>query len=225
MQENIKIVKTEDGSCTLYLQSMDETYHSTHGALGESLHVYIKNGLEKLKDRKELNILEIGFGTGLNALLTLDHQQKQQHINYYTIEPFPLDGETLKLYYQQFVEPPFHLDLLADMAGAHPGLALQLTPEFSFCLLQKTLQSVQVADVHQKAFDLVYYDAFGPSKQPEMWEIETVRKATDMIASKGILSTYCAQGQFKRNLKSLGLEVENPEGAMGKRQMTVAIKS
>ncbi len=223
MQSKVQVVRTTDGSCTLYLGDLDETYHSTHGAMAESLHVYITNGLLKLKEKQEVNILEIGFGTGLNTLLTLEHMPQQQHINYYAVEPYPLDAETIHDYYAQFERKPESFSCLEKLFQA-PFSLKPITENFSFCMVNKTLQSLDANDVQGVKFDLVYYDAFGPSKQQEMWTLETLKKATDLMSVGGILCTYCAQGQFKRNLKTLGLSVENPEGPWGKREMTVGRK-
>jgi tRNA U34 5-methylaminomethyl-2-thiouridine-forming methyltransferase MnmC len=224
MPGKVQIIRTTDGSCTLYLEDLNETYHSTHGALAESLHVYIANGLRKLSWKRDVNILEIGFGTGLNALLSIDHMDAKQHINYYTVEPYLLDTETILDYYGKFENKPDSFYLLEKLLQAPFNKLRPVTGNFNFCLLDKTLQTLEAKDVHYTKFDLVYYDAFGPSKQAEMWTTAAIQKATDLMAGQGMLTTYCAQGQFKRNLKALGLSVENPVGALGKREMTVGRK-
>jgi tRNA U34 5-methylaminomethyl-2-thiouridine-forming methyltransferase MnmC len=218
-----RIIRTADGSCTLYREDIDETYHSVHGALAESTHVYIENGLLALKEKKEIHILEIGFGTGLNALLTLDHAAEGQVIHYYSLEPFPVEGDTMLEYYNQFAIKPVSLPSLGKMI-ASGGLTVEIRPGFDFCLLDKTLQSLDQDDVDGLRFDLVYYDAFGPSKQADMWTFDTLNKAVDLMKTGGILTTYCSQGQFKRNLKELGMQVKNPKGPAGKREMTVGVK-
>lgn len=223
MSPGTQIIRTADGSCTLYREDLDETYHSIHGALAESIHVYIDNGLARLKSEKDIHILEIGLGTGLNALLTMDHAEEGQNIHYYSIEPFPVDAEIIMDYYKQFAIKPINYPSLEKMLASN-GSPVQIRPGFDFCLLNKTLQSLQANDVKDIRFDLVYYDAFGPSKQAEMWTVETLKNAVDLMKTGGILTTYCSQGQFKRNLKSLGLQIENPKGPMGKREMTVGTK-
>ncbi len=224
MPANPEIIKTSDGSYTIYLPDMQETYHSRHGAMAESLHVYIRNGLDRLKDKSHVNILEVGFGTGLNALLTIDHKLASQSITYYSIEPFPLEDDMMQAYYHGFEQQPESLDQLQAMLQRPRGSLHTIKEGFDFCLIQNTLQELSPQLVHHLEFDLLYYDAFGPSKQKDMWTLEMLKKATDMLRSGGILCTYCAQGEFKRNLKQLGFSVENPEGPLGKRQMTVATK-
>lgn len=228
--EGLQIRKTEDGSATLYSADLDETYHSVHGAMGESLHVYIDNGLKQVPAGiQELNILEIGFGTGLNALLSLDHQPAGMHINYFTIEPFPLSSDLMQAYYSHFSQRPESLPLLDMMCSDAAESLCTLRPGFRFKRISKMLQDIQANDLCDAnglllAPALVYYDAFAPSKQAAMWSLETLTKATELMLPGGILSTYCAQGQFKRNLRSIGFHIESPPGAYGKRQMTVATK-
>src|SRR5687768_11279218 len=154
MPERMKIIRTADGSCTLYRQDLDETYHSIHGALAESMHVYIENGLARLALEKDVHILEIGFGTGLNALLTMEHAAEGQNIYYNSIEPFPVDLETINTYYEQFEVKPVDLHSLDKML-ATDGTVVELRPGFNFCLLNKTLQSLHANDLGHKRFDLV----------------------------------------------------------------------
>jgi tRNA U34 5-methylaminomethyl-2-thiouridine-forming methyltransferase MnmC len=228
--DQIQIRATEDGSATLYNAELDETYHSVHGALGESLHVYIENGLKKIPaELKEVNILELGFGTGLNALLTLDHQPAELQINYFTLEPYPIPLSLMQAYYSRFSVKPASLPLLEHMCSEAAESLCTLRPGFRFKRIPKMLQNLQASDLsgaegNLHAPGLIYYDAFAPSKQAGMWTIETLSRATDLMPAGGILSTYCAQGQFKRHLRTLGFQIESPPGAYGKRQMTVATK-
>lgn len=225
MAPDVKILKTSDGSSTLYLEELQETYHSVHGALSESLHVYIKHGLDLLpQDLEHIRILEIGFGTGLNVLLTLDHIQVSKTIDFYSIEPYPLDQSLLDEYYKGFDQKPASLGLLSRLTGASAGSSQEIRPGFNFCLVNKKLQELGEQDAKGIQFDLVYYDAFAPSRQPEMWSKEMLAIVTKRMKEGGILATYCAQGQFKRHLRELGLEVSNHPGANGKREMTTARK-
>jgi tRNA U34 5-methylaminomethyl-2-thiouridine-forming methyltransferase MnmC len=224
MPNKVEIRKTEDGSCTLYMPALDETYHSCHGAIAESVHVYIRNGLERMASIASLTILEIGFGTGLNALLTLDNIPKGQKIRYYAVEPYPIATEMILEYYAQFDSRPQSYSSIVKLLGSNTGILTEINDQFSFCFLNKDLKSLDVQDLDGQLANLVYYDAFGPSKQPEMWTQEAIGKVAAMMCDQAILCTYCAQGQFKRNLKSSGFSVENPEGALGKRQMTVATR-
>jgi tRNA U34 5-methylaminomethyl-2-thiouridine-forming methyltransferase MnmC len=219
----MQIIATSDGSNTLFHEQLDETYHSVHGALGESLHVYINNGLKRVSPNlKVINILEIGFGTGLNALLSIDHQAPDTDINYYSIEAYPLSEELLNKYYQGFSEKPKSLEAL------HKIIQIQgmqtINEHFEFKLIESKLEDLLVEKYTFPAFDLVYFDAFAPSKQPEMWSLDILKKVSDLMADNGLFVTYCSQGQFKRNLKELGFEIDCPPGPFGKREITVAKK-
>jgi tRNA U34 5-methylaminomethyl-2-thiouridine-forming methyltransferase MnmC len=219
----MQIIATSDGSNTLFHESLDETYHSVHGALGESLHVYINNGLKRLPlDLKTINVLEIGFGTGLNSLLSMDHQAPGTKIKYYSIEAFPLSEDLLNKYYQGFSEKPKSLAALPKLI--HSQSLQSINEQFNFMLIESKLEDLQVHEQSFPAFDLVYFDAFAPSKQPEMWTIDILKKVSDAMAENGLFVTYCSQGQFKRNLKEIGFEIDNPPGPFGKREITVAKK-
>ena len=219
----MQIIATSDGSNTLFHEVLDETYHSVHGALGESLHVYINNGLKRVSPNlKTINILEIGFGTGLNALLSIDHQAPNTKINYYSIEAFPLSEELLNKYYQGFSEKPKSLDSLHKLIQTQ-GMQT-INEHFEFKLIESKLEDLQVEKHDFPSFDLVYFDAFAPSKQPELWTLEILRTVTNLMAEEALFVTYCSQGQFKRNLKELGFEIDCPPGPFGKREITVAKK-
>jgi tRNA U34 5-methylaminomethyl-2-thiouridine-forming methyltransferase MnmC len=202
----IKIITTSDGSHSLLNEELDETYHSRHGAIQESLHVFIKNGLEFFP-KDEVNVFEVGFGTGLNALLTAQSRKK---IDYTTIEPFPLPEEIFALLNY---EPR---ELLLQL---HRNPDLQ-TANFKFKKLYTTLGSVQLDQV----YDIIYFDAFAPSKQPAMWEFPMIEKVCNALTPGGLFVTYCAKGQLKRDLKSLGLEVETLAGPPGKKEMVRGTK-
>jgi len=223
--DNYQFVKTKDGSCTLISSHLDDTYHSINGALNESLHVYINNGIDRIKENQQtINILEVGLGTGLNALLTMDYAPNNI-INYIAIEPFPLSLEVLKTYYDGFEILPKSIDNLPKLANLESNKWYAVTPTFNLCLVQDTLQNLGseiYANLFSEKIDIVYYDAFAPCKQPEMWDIDVLKKAVDVLKPNGFLTTYCAQGQFKRNLKSLGLRIECTKGPEGKREMTIA---
>lgn len=229
MQDTVvEFLKTRDGSQTIYLKHLDETYHSINGAFSESLHVYIINGFKLLNpDLKEITIMEIGFGTGLNALLTMDYMLPNQVVNYIAFEPFPLSNSTLQDYYKGFPTLPRNIDFIESLASVTCNQWHAITPNFNFCLLKAELQSNHPEFnelINKGKVDLIYYDAFAPAKQAEMWTEETIKFAVDYLKEGGILTTYCAQGQFKRNLKSLGMRVESVNGPIGKREMTVAYK-
>jgi tRNA U34 5-methylaminomethyl-2-thiouridine-forming methyltransferase MnmC len=205
----MQIIATSDGSNTLFHQALDETYHSIHGALGESMHVYINNGLKKVStELSTINILEIGFGTGLNALLSLDHLPPNTVVNYFSIEAFPLTKDLLTNYYHGFAEKPKSMPLLPLFLEAE--MLKSITSQFNFKLIPEKLENVNCNLQEFPAFDLVYYDAFAPSKQPEMWSFDLLKKVTYLMSEGGLFVTYCSQGQFKRNMKELGFELDCP---------------
>lgn len=215
----IEILKSSDGSHTLYLPEMDETYHSRHGAVQEALHVFIQNGLlKKAEQQKEIRILEIGWGTGLNSLLT--YKVAKEHnlkIHYTGIEKFPVPKEVLsKLNYTEWNED----DYLNKAYSAEWERSVQLYENFT---LEKL--ACDVLDLNfTEAFDLIYFDAFGPRAQCEMWEKEVfdiIYKATKF---GGVFVTYCAKGQVRRDLQEVGFSMERLPGPPGKREMLRGIK-
>lgn len=220
MNSNAQTVVTADGTVTLYLPDVDETYHSVHGALTESLHVYIGAGLEALKGKAEIRVLEIGFGTGLNALLSLQFSQKNnQRISYFTIEKFPLPEQ---LYAQ--LEYGLHCNAVSEFEFLHTAewdKSLTINPFFT---LTKIKGSAEEMALDTDSFDLIFYDAFAPRVQPELWTTERFECMFALLRCGGILVTYCAKGEVKRNLKSAGFRVESLPGPPGKREMTRAVK-
>lgn len=220
-----KIIVTEDGSHTLYLEDIKETYHSFHGALQESNHVFIEAGLNyvlNMTGNRLINILEIGFGTGLNALLTvLNVLEKDCSVNYHSLEPFPLDLNLIKnLNYPGLLNKKHEAGLFLNLHTCEWGKSVAITANFSLYKQKITLQDYQPAS----SFQLIYFDAFAPGKQSELWTLEIVKKVTDLLEPEGVLVTYCAKGQFKRDLAGLGLNVETLPGPPGKKEMVRAIK-
>jgi len=228
-----QLIKTNDGSFTLYNAVLDETYHSVNGALTESLHVFIKNGLlYRPFEQNEIHILEVGFGTGLNALLTLEHKPINRKIYYTAVEPYPLKVEENIAYFEHFETAPKKLNALPSMLQNRGNDFTEIESGFYFSLLTQKIQSINKADhlikysqldVLFEGFDLVYFDAFAPQKQSEMWDLGNLLSISEQMSKKSLLTSYCAQGQFKRNLKSLGFNVIGVEGPPGKREMTIAL--
>lgn len=221
----VEIIETRDGSSSLYLPEMNETYHSTHGAIAEAYYVFIKNGLEhylSTNQNSSINILEIGFGTGLNALITANIAEIQNiSINYFSLEPYPLDLAIIdKLNYTTQLKN-FESTILFEKI--HNSKWEQLNQINEYFSLSKV--KTQLLDFNSNInFDLIYFDAFAPSKQPEMWEICIFEHLSKMMNNKSQLITYCAQGQFKRNLKSTGFEVITLPGPPPKKEMVRGIK-
>lgn len=219
----IKIITTEDGSHSLFDEELNETYHSTRGAQGESLHVFIKEGLEHWRSRNEsdeIRILEVGLGTGLNAFLTaLFAEETGQKIHFSSLEPFPIGNDI----YEQlnFHQTEKERDLLLEIHYCEWSQGISLTPNFGFFKTQTKLEEFE----SDESFDVIYFDAFAPSKQPEVWSMENLEKCHSLLEKGGVLTTYCAQGQFKRNLAEAGFYVETLKGAMGKKEMVRGVKN
>tara|TARA_Y100001972_G_scaffold128989_1_gene193249 strand:+ start:1349 stop:2011 length:663 start_codon:yes stop_codon:yes gene_type:complete len=211
----VRLITTQDGSSSLYLPSLDETYHSTRGALGESIHVYIENGINTLTNT-EIKLLEVGFGTGLNALLTYQFALKKQvNVSYHTLEPFPLAKEIYEnLGYARAGDEQEIFEKMHAMTKGNQ----RLTPFFDFHRYHQSLENFSP----DLTFDIIYFDAFAPSKQPDIWAKENLSKCLELLAPGGIMVTYCAQGQFKRDLATIGFQVEVLPGGMGKKEMVRA---
>jgi len=222
----LQFIVTGDGSHSLLNTDLNETYHSVHGAVRESLHVFIKNGLEYCFQKgqpQEINILEIGFGTGLNALLTLRQSQDSKvKIRYVSIEAFPVSLEIVtQLSYPIDLPFPNSIGLFQSLHQARWNEAVTILPDF---ILEKRKTTLQELEFEKHQFDLVYFDAFAPNKQPEMWHPTMLAKTAKALKDGGIFVTYCAKGQLKRDLKSVGLVVESLAGPPGKREMVRATK-
>jgi tRNA U34 5-methylaminomethyl-2-thiouridine-forming methyltransferase MnmC len=220
---DVKIILTADGSHSLLNTTLNETYHSVHGAVQESNHVFIKNGLEFFCHRSTpalIDIFEMGFGTGLNAWLTAKYgTQVNRHINYTSLELFPLPEEIWRqLNYAGRDDSRLLFDQLHQAPWTKKTL---IQPNFSLHKINAALTDVSFEDA---SFDLVYFDAFAPSKQPDLWHFSVLEKIVLTLRSGGIFVTYCAKGQLKRDLKSIGLSVETLPGPPGKKEMVRALK-
>ncbi len=220
---SLAIIKTSDGSDSLLNVELNETYHSVHGAIQESEHVFINAGLRYLLEKRNLprfNILEIGLGTGLNAVLTGQVLHDTRHMVHYTsIEAHPLEKEIWSaLNYGSHLHAE---EFFKELHETPWDTSVQLWPNFSLLKRKITLQQ---AALPKEQYNLVYFDAFAPSKQPEMWTMEMLEKITLSLHPTGIFVTYCAKGQLKRDLKKLGLIVETLPGPPGKMEMVRAIK-
>lgn len=223
MNSNEYIRQTHDGSFTLYSPIFKETYHSIHGALQESQHVYIENGL-KLIGKKEINILEVSFGTGLNTWLTAKTNENiSKTINYTCIEPFPITYKIAKNYISKFENLTIKdRELFLFLHKVEWGRGISLGNNFNLLKLKLDLSSYKP---NPSEFDLIYYDAFSPNSQAEMWKTKHFIKLFDSLMPDGILVTYCAKGQLKRDLSSCGFEVNTVQGPPNKREMIVAKKN
>jgi len=208
---------TEDGSHTIYLPEMDEHYHSIHGAIQESMHIYIQEGLFQTP-KKEISILEIGFGTGLNAYLTYCYaKQMKIKVNYYSLEKYPLtESEFMRLNYPDTIFPEFAF-IFEQMHRQVWNFPFEISPEFQLHKIQADLLTFQFDSV--PLFDLVYYDAFAPGKQPEMWSDEVLQKVSASVKADGLLVTYCAKGTVRRAFQAAGFIMERLPGPIGKKEI------
>lgn len=218
-----ELVQTADGSTTIYLPEWNEHYHSSHGALQEAQHVFIQHGLNAMTC-DYITIFEMGFGTGLNALLTYFAAEKRnQYIHYIGLEAFPPSHEELEaMNYSQFTANPEALEVYRMLHETAYGNPQSLTEHF---VLEKIEATLEETDFSKETIDLIFYDAFGPRVQPHLWTLEIFQKLYSWLSPGGMLVTYCAKGQVKRDLKEAGFKVEALPGPPGKREMTRAIKS
>ncbi|MFY9151400.1 MAG: tRNA (5-methylaminomethyl-2-thiouridine)(34)-methyltransferase MnmD [Prolixibacteraceae bacterium] len=213
---------TEDGSHTIYLPELDEHYHSIHGAIQESQHIYINQGLLQVQ-KTEINILEIGFGTGLNAYLTYCHSHNRIKVHYYSLEKFPLTvQEYSKLNYPETLFPE-NQSVFELMHQSDWDSEAAISKDFKLIKLRADLLSFKFDPLPQ--FDLVYYDAFAPVKQPEMWTDELLEKVANSVKKDGIFVTYCAKGSVRRALIGFGFHMERIPGPIGKKEILRGKKS
>lgn len=217
-------VTTADGSKTLYHAEVGEHYHSKHGAFQESQHVFVKSGLQfflEKENKSSVSVLEVGFGTGLNFLLTADYcMQNHIHLDYCGIEAYPLDLATLqRLGYEMYVQDR----VWNDFTYNYPK-ALVERVHLNDCV-DLQIAHTKVLDFEiGKCFDVVYFDAFAAVHQPEMWDDTTLAHVTRFLNPGGVFVTYAITGNLKRSMKALGFTIEKAPGAAGKREMLRAVK-
>lgn len=223
----LELQTTEDGSHTLHSPTFEATYHSTHGAIQEAEVVFINAALNYQLEQKKssLNILEIGFGTGLNALMTyLATAEGNTNIYYEGWEAYPVGLELASnTNYCNLLNSTTEdeVTFLEMHQGYNQIKQLRTTPNFEFLLKKEFFEAIEA----KEKFDIIYQDAFAPGIQAELWEEHFLQKLYNALKNGGILTTYCAKGSFKRALKALGFEVEALAGPKGKREMTRAHKS
>ncbi|HNT49695.1 MAG TPA: tRNA (5-methylaminomethyl-2-thiouridine)(34)-methyltransferase MnmD [Cyclobacteriaceae bacterium] len=219
--QSIKLITTNDGSHSLLNTELDETYHSRHGARQESEYVFIEHGLNywiNCNQQNHIRILEVGLGTALNAWLTLCAPNVQAlTLQYFAIEKFPLPAEV----WQHLNYATTHRELFEKIHSSPWNSWQSILPTAHLFKCENSLQDCSIPDLK---FDLIYYDAFAPNKQPDMWAFNVLEKVVQCLAPGAVFVTYCAKGQLKRDLKNLGLQVESLPGPPGKREMVRAIK-
>lgn len=222
MKKVNRLHNTDDASHTLFNIELGEYYHSTYGAIQESEHVFIQSGLDLfVKHNSTINIFEVGFGTGLNALLCLDWAEKNKiKIQYQAVELYPITVEQAKeLNYPGLLNISDNIFLKMHKI---PEKRLILSEHFS---LQKHLVALLDLELMSNHFDLIFFDAFSPDVQPEMWTVEVFSKIAFSMKRGGVLTTYSCKGIVKRALKSAGFEIEKLPGPKGKREILRGIKA
>ncbi|MBK7173049.1 MAG: tRNA (5-methylaminomethyl-2-thiouridine)(34)-methyltransferase MnmD [Bacteroidales bacterium] len=223
MKEN-KLVMSEDGSHTLMSGVFKEHYHSTHGAIQESRHIFLQAGYHYVhQEVNEIRLLEIGFGTGLNALLTcMESRLLHSRTCYITLEPFPITEESRKsLNYPSLLEQPDAQQYFSHMHEAAWAKEQEISEWFRFTKLKVGINEFQG---ESETFDLVYFDAFSPETQPEMWTEEVFGKLFLVLKPGGCLVTYSCKGIVKRALRSAGFSIQKLPGPPGKREILRALK-
>jgi len=217
-----RLILTEDGSHTLFMPEVNEHYHSIHGAVQESTHIFIEQGFNTYAQKgTSINVLEVGFGTGLNCLLTVfEARERHLKVNYVAIEHSPLTDDELKhLNYPGLVGSCNERVLFWELHHTPWGEARYLNDDFILIRIQEKVEAIQL---QSQKFQLVYYDAFSPEVQAELWTTEIFKQMHEAMVPGGILLTYCAKGVVKRNLKAAGFDVESVPGPIGKREITRA---
>jgi len=216
-----EVIITADGSSTISVPDLNEHYHSVNGAIAEANHVYIDAGFNFI-EKDEINILEIGFGTGLNCLLTLIESQKKSKVVFYQgIEAYPVSTSELQsLNYIDELKADEYSDLYKSMHDSEWEKNISIADNFTLLKQQKSFTEIEDLD----KFDLIYFDAFGPDVQPELWTEDIFRKMYNSLKPNGVLVTYSSKGIVKRALRSVGFTVKRLDGPKGKRHMLRCIK-
>ena len=219
-----KIITTADGSKTIHIEDWNEQYHSKHGAIQEAQHVFIKEGLQHYSANNKstsIDILEIGFGTGLNAFLTLlEADNIKSKINYVGVEAYPVSMDDIsQLNYVELISAD-NETVFNKLHTVSWGKEHEITSKFKLQKRQQFFSEIK----DNNAFDLIYFDAFGASVQPELWLKSIFEKMYKALKPNGVLVTYAAIGEVKRNMKALGFIVERLKGPPGKRHMLRATK-
>lgn len=220
----LKIIETADGSTSFYNEDLDETYHSRHGAIQEAEHVFIKMGLEQMmKEKNSLTILEMGLGTGLNALLSaLKANEASYAIDYIGLEAFPLGLKELdSVNFPDLINDKNALVFLEKIHEANWEDECEIHPFFKIKKVEGLFEEVDL----ENEVDLIYFDAFGPRVQPALWTEAIFKRMFNALKTGGLLTTYCAQGNARRAMIASGFDVQKVAGPPGKREMLIARKN
>jgi tRNA U34 5-methylaminomethyl-2-thiouridine-forming methyltransferase MnmC len=217
------LIMTQDGSYTLYSKEHEVTYHSKYGAIQESNHVFIHSGLlPHLKKQDKISILELGFGTGLNVLLTWKNivDIDTVHVDYHSFDVYPLPEDLLNAcVYEDHLKIPTSIS--KNILTSDWDKLIEVDSRFKLTKHNKDILEETLTDNY---FDIVYFDAFSPESQPELWSASLFEKIYESMTGQAVLVTYCAKGEVKRILKKIGFTLESLPGPPGKREMTRATK-
>ena len=217
-----EIIITDDGSTTIRIPDWDENYHSTHGAIQEAKHVFIKNGLDLFQNQDSISILEIGFGTGLNAFITFLETLNKEKVNYVGVEAYPISSEEIaQMNYVTELLATQYQAIFDKMHACDWESQQKITNNFTLTKRKQFFQDI--ADKEQ--YDLIYFDAFGFPLQPELWSEAIFKKMYEALLPKGTLVTYACRSSIKNAMLSVGFSIEKLPGAPGKREMLRATKN
>lgn len=217
-----EIIITADGSTTIRISDWNENYHSSHGAIQEAKHVFIANGLYLYKNQAEISILEIGFGTGLNAFITFLETLNKEKVNYVGVEAYPISAdEALQMNYVNELQAQEYTSIFSKMHSCDWEKEILIASHFNFTKRQQLFQDIE--DKNQ--YNLIYFDAFGFPLQPELWSELIFKKMFDALLPNGVLVTYACRTSIKNAMIAAGFTIEKLPGAPGKREMLRATKN
>ncbi len=222
---NLKTVKTEDNSYTLFYPELNEHYHSLDGAQSESDYVYIRNGLDRLdKNLSSISVFEIGFGTGMNAILAYEWALKNKRkVKYVALEPYPIETDMIAFLLEKTSIFKRNKDVYNKMHALPQSIKINCGDLFEFQFFNTKIEDFIISGL-KGTMDVIFFDAFAPSRQSEIWSLANLVKAFDLLKNIGFLTTYCASGQYKRNLKAAGFDVLKVKGYGKKREMFLGKK-
>ena len=216
-----EIIITDDGSTTIRIPDWDENYHSTHGAIQEAKHVFIKNGLNLFQKQDSISILEIGFGTGLNAFITFLETLNKEKVNYVGVEAYPISTEEIaQMNYVTELQATQYQAVFDKMHSCDWESQQKITDNFTLTKRKQFFQDIE----DKEQYDLIYFDAFGFPLQPELWSEAIFKKMYDALLPKGTLVTYACRSSIKNAMLTVGFSIEKLPGAPGKREMLRATK-
>lgn len=216
-----EIIITKDGSTTIRIPEWDENYHSTHGAIKEAKHVFIKNGLDLFQTQNSVSILEIGFGTGLNAFITFLETKTKEQVKYVGVEAYPVAAEEVsQMNYASQLDAASEQSVFDLLHSSNWDIEYSITDNFNLTKRKQFFQDI----TDENCYNLIYFDAFGFPLQPELWSEAIFQKMYDALLPNGVLVTYACRTPIRKAMLTAGFSVEKLPGAPGKREMLRATK-